>query len=184
MKDCELCGGTHYGSFTCPYQCDTCSVNTEPCDRPGCARNARYKVENDAIDARSANAARANLFKVGDYKEGYPVFRGTVPVATFVCEDEAVEYAAHRNKLLAENNTTDVSAKNAITVGRQLLMDCRQAAAYWSVLWLGRASAASQKGFRFPDGREPTAVEVSETFDQAEKASSLVKHLDSAIKGA
>lgn len=44
---CLLCEGTHYGTgiYTCPFQCDRCRVNTEPCAQEGCQRNARWAEE-------------------------------------------------------------------------------------------------------------------------------------------
>ena len=45
IKDCELCGGTHYGSHECPFRCQTCRVNTGPCTREGCERNSRVEAE-------------------------------------------------------------------------------------------------------------------------------------------
>lgn len=39
---CPACGGTHYGSLECPYRCDRCSTNTEPCAEAECPRNRRW----------------------------------------------------------------------------------------------------------------------------------------------
>lgn len=46
--DCSLCGGTHYGSTSCPYQCSKCRVNVDPCIEEKCPKNARWAKE--AID--------------------------------------------------------------------------------------------------------------------------------------
>lgn len=51
---CSLCGGTHYGSTECPYRCERCTTNTDPCHLPDCPRNARWAAENAAADARIA----------------------------------------------------------------------------------------------------------------------------------
>lgn len=50
------------------------------------------------------------FFVASGYDNGYSVMRGTCPVARFVCEDEAIEYAWHRNHLLNERGTTDIAA--------------------------------------------------------------------------
>ena len=39
---CSACGGTHYGALRCPYRCDRCGTNTEPCKVAECPRNARW----------------------------------------------------------------------------------------------------------------------------------------------
>jgi hypothetical protein len=47
---CSLCEGAHYGTgiYYCPYQCDQCRVNTDPCAKEGCPRNARWKAQEAA----------------------------------------------------------------------------------------------------------------------------------------
>lgn len=42
---CALCGGTHYGSARCPYRCADCGVNTNPCTKENCARDAYDKEQ-------------------------------------------------------------------------------------------------------------------------------------------
>ncbi len=51
MKErCSLCDGLHYGSYSCPFQCDRCRVHTEICEQVDCPRNARYARENARAD--------------------------------------------------------------------------------------------------------------------------------------
>lgn len=59
---CRACGGTHYGErFVCPYSCATCGNNTEPCEREGCQRNARWQQEKDAAaSAPGAGVPQSN----------------------------------------------------------------------------------------------------------------------------
>lgn len=43
--NCSDCGGTHYGSTSCPFACSRCMVRTDVCAEIGCPRNERWRKE-------------------------------------------------------------------------------------------------------------------------------------------
>lgn len=85
MSDkCQACGGTHYGShgsLRCPYHCDKCGTNTEPCNVTGCPRNERWDkqehliVEMEAL-TRAAAGKPPRLRHPGESDTDYRVAMG------------------------------------------------------------------------------------------------------------
>ena len=58
---CAKCGGTHYGSLSCPFSCDRCIVNTGPCDSSTCPRNKRWESEKRPFPQKKPNLAQMVL---------------------------------------------------------------------------------------------------------------------------
>lgn len=78
--NCSLCGGVHYGSSKCPYECSRCRVKVSECSEAECPRNQRWAGEEAATKRPRAVLKREILVslqqQINTLQSSYTIMTG------------------------------------------------------------------------------------------------------------